>query len=150
MEVIMAEQASSQTVLITGESRCLGIALTRELAQRKWYLLIDARGADAPDRTRAELAKHTHEVAIVCDVADSEHRRSLTQAAEELGGLDAIVNIAGILGTSPQPEMVDYPLGVLEQVYRINVVAPLGVIQAVRHVLKPGARIIKIISDAAV
>ncbi|HEX6385565.1 MAG TPA: SDR family oxidoreductase, partial [Anaerolineae bacterium] len=38
----------------------------------------------------------------------------------------------------------------LEQVYRVNVVAQLGVLQAVRPWLKSGARIINVTSDAAV
>src|SRR5438132_10393981 len=63
---------------------------------------------------------------------------------------DAVVNNAGILGPSPQPVLLDYPLDVLEQVYRTNVIAPLGIIQAVRDVLKPGACIVNITSDAGV
>nr|MDQ3328198.1 SDR family NAD(P)-dependent oxidoreductase [Chloroflexota bacterium] len=39
---------------------------------------------------------------------------------------------------------------VLEQVYRTNVVAPLALLQAVRHELKPGARVLNVTSDAAV
>ena len=38
----------------------------------------------------------------------------------------------------------------LEQVYRTNVSAPLGLIQAAQHDLKPGARIINVTSDAGV
>ena len=39
----------------------------------------------------------------------------------EPGGLDALVNNAGMLGPSPQPPLLDYPLDALETVYRINV-----------------------------
>jgi NAD(P)-dependent dehydrogenase (short-subunit alcohol dehydrogenase family) len=39
---------------------------------------------------------------------------------------------------------------VLEQVYRANVIAPLGVIQALQHQLKPSACIVNITSDAGV
>src|SRR6185436_4527247 len=69
---------------------------------------------------------------------------------QAVGGLDAVVNNAGVLGPSPQPSLLDYPLDTLEQVYRANTLAPLGVIQAVRHELKPGARILNITSDAGV
>ncbi|MGH2947622.1 MAG: SDR family NAD(P)-dependent oxidoreductase, partial [Solirubrobacteraceae bacterium] len=43
------------TALITGASRGLGLALARELAQRGWRLVVDARGGEALERARAEL-----------------------------------------------------------------------------------------------
>ena len=46
--------------------------------------------------------------------------------------------------------MFDYPLEILTKVLEANVVAPLGVLQAVRDELKPGARIINVTSDAGV
>ena len=45
------------TALITGASRGLGLALARELARRSWRLVIDARGAEALEAARAELAR---------------------------------------------------------------------------------------------
>ena len=139
---------TTQTVLVTGASRGLGRALARELAERRWQLLIDARTSAALEEVRRELAAKTTVVALVGDVTDAAHRRELAQAASALGGLDAVVNNAGSLGPSPQPALLDYPLDVLADVYRANVVAPLGVLQAVRGALKPGARIINITSDA--
>ena len=138
------------TALITGASRGLGLALARQLAAQGWQLIIDARGAEALEVARAALAHHTRVIAIPGDVTDATHRFALAQAAKELGGLDALVNNASILGPSPQPELLDYPLEVLEQVYRTNVIAPLALIQALRHELKPGACVINITSDAGV
>lgn len=138
-----------QTALITGASRGLGLALARALAERGWTLIVDARGAGALEATRAELSPLTDVIAIPGDVTDAAHRRALAEAAGRVGGLDALVNNAGILGASPQPALLDYPLDVLERVYRANVVAPLAVIQAVRGWLKPGARVVNITSDAA-
>jgi NAD(P)-dependent dehydrogenase (short-subunit alcohol dehydrogenase family) len=140
----------SRTILITGASRGLGLALARGLAGRGWNLLIDARGADALEAARAELSRQTEVVAIAGDLNDAAHREALAAAAREAGGLDAIVNNAGILGPSPQPELLAYPIDALEQVYRTNVIAPLALLQAVRGSLKPGARVINVTSDAAV
>ncbi len=141
---------SSRTALITGASRGLGRALAYALAERGWNLILDARGADALQAVQADLSRWTSVTALVGDISDPAHRRALAVAARAAGGLDAVVNNAGILGPSPQPTLLDYPLDVLEQVYRVNAVAQLGVIQAVQASLKPGARIVNVTSDAGV
>jgi NAD(P)-dependent dehydrogenase (short-subunit alcohol dehydrogenase family) len=141
---------SSRTALITGASRGLGLALSRRLAAQGWTLIIDARGTEALEAARAELAELTRVVAIPGDVTAEEHRSAIAGAAHEAGGLDALVNNASILGPSPQPELLDYPFDVLEEVYRTNAVAPLALVQAVGEDLKPGARILNITSDAGV
>lgn len=139
----------NRTALVTGASRGLGLALARALAIEGWNLILDARGADALENARTELIKLTKVIAISGNVGDPRHRAKLKIAAEKLGGLDALVNNASILGPSPQPELLSYPLDALEEVYRINVIAPLGMLQAVKEQLKPDAHIINITSDAA-
>ena len=141
-----------RVALITGASRGLGLALARALAARGWSLVIDARGTEGLDRARRELEPHTQVRAIAGDVADEEHRQRLVAAAEALGGLDLLVNNASLLGPSPQPVLREYPLEVLERVYRANVYAPLRLIQLALPQLRASEhpRIVNITSDAAV
>jgi NAD(P)-dependent dehydrogenase (short-subunit alcohol dehydrogenase family) len=146
----MTIESPDRTAIITGASRGLGLALARTLAGEGWTLIIDARGKEALESARAELAGYTHVIAIPGDVTDPEHREDLVEAAREAGGVDALVNNASILGPSPQPELLDYPLDVFVQVYRNNVVAPLALVQALHSELKSQARIINVTSDAAV
>ena len=136
------------TALITGASRGLGLALARELARRSWRLVIDARGAEALEAACAELASLTEVVAVPGDVADDEHRRALVAAAGPR--IDLLVNNASVLGPSPQPRLADYPLDVLERVYRVNVHAPLALFQTALPALAPGACVLNVTSDAAV
>ena len=144
----MNTQAS--VALVTGASRGLGLALARALAGRGWTLIIDGRGAEPLEAARAELARQTQVIAVPGDVADAAHREALVAAARQAGGLDALVNNAGILGPSPQPLLLDYAPDTLAEVYRVNVIAPLALIQAAADVIKPGAAVVNIISDAAV
>ena len=146
----MVEEPTHRTAIITGASRGLGLALARALAEENWVLIIDARTEDALESVREELSRRTRVVAIPGDVTDPKHRAAISVAAREAGGVDTLVNNASILGPSPQPYLLDYPLDALEEVYSANVISPLALIQAVGAELKQGARIINVTSDAAV
>lgn len=139
-----------RTALITGASRGLGLALAGGLASAGWRLIIDARGADALEQARAALAAHTEIVAIAGDIADPAHRAALAATAHDLGGIDLLINNAGILGPAPLPALLDYPLDALTELFQVNLVAQLGIIQALREQLQPGAVVINISSDAAI
>src|SRR4051794_30806214 len=130
------------TAIVTGASRGLGLALARALAERGWGLVIDARERLPLHEVAAELARTTNVVALSGDVADPLHREALVAAA---GAVDLLVNNASVLGPSPQPALADYPLDTLEHVYRVNVFAPLALIQAARPAVT-----INVTSDASV
>lgn len=137
--------------LITGGSRGLGLALAQALAERHWQLVIDARDADALDGAARTLARRTTVRAVAGDVADPRHREALIRAAAELGGLDLLVNNASVLGPSPQPELADYPLDVLRQVFDVNVLAPVALVQLALPALRSrGGTIVNVTSDAGV
>jgi NAD(P)-dependent dehydrogenase (short-subunit alcohol dehydrogenase family) len=138
------------TAIITGASRGLGLALARALAHKHWNLVINARGAKNLESAKIELEQHTQVRAIAGDVADQKHLQQLIDAAKEFAGLDALVNNASILGPSPQPKLDVYPLETLEQVYRVNVFAPLALFQLALPILKPDARVLNITSDAGI
>jgi NAD(P)-dependent dehydrogenase (short-subunit alcohol dehydrogenase family) len=134
--------------IITGASRGLGLALARELARDGWRIVVDARGAEALERAAAELGELGDVVAIAGDVSDPGHRQALVAAAGDR--IDLLVNNASALGPSPQPELDSYPLDELERVYRVDVLAPLALIQLALPRLRPGGCIVNVTSDAAV
>jgi NAD(P)-dependent dehydrogenase (short-subunit alcohol dehydrogenase family) len=146
----MTQVATQRPALITGASRGLGRALARGLAARGWNLIITARDAQQLGVVRAELAVRTHVAALAGDLTHADHRAALAVLARGHAGLDAVINNAGALGPSPLPSLLDHPLDALADVFATNVIAQLGVIQALRADLKPDARVINITSDAAV
>jgi NAD(P)-dependent dehydrogenase (short-subunit alcohol dehydrogenase family) len=136
------------TAIITGASRGLGLALARALAQRGWSLVLDARGAEDLARAAEELSRHTKVEAIPGDVSDEWHRGALVGAAGNR--IDLLVNNASLLGPSPQPELARYPLSELDRVYRVNVYAPVALVQLALPQIAAGGRIVNVTSDAAV
>jgi NAD(P)-dependent dehydrogenase (short-subunit alcohol dehydrogenase family) len=146
----MTNTTLQRTALITGASRGLGLALSRGLARGGWNLILTSRDPERLRPVRNELAEVTHVAALAGDLTNPLHRQALAVLARGHGGLDAVINNAGILGPSPQPELFDYPLDLLVEVYLANVIAPLGLLQAVRKELKPDARLINVTSDAGV
>src|SRR3954464_15386166 len=103
------------TAIVTGASRGLGLALARALAERGWRLVIDAREGGTLNEVATELAASTDVAALPGDGSDPEHRAALVAAA---GHVDLLVNNASVLGPSPQPNLVDYPLETRAQVHR--------------------------------
>jgi NAD(P)-dependent dehydrogenase (short-subunit alcohol dehydrogenase family) len=136
----------TNTAIITGASRGLGLALARALVARGWELVINARGADELHRAARQLGDGV--TAIAGDVADDWHRGALIDAAGD--HIDLLVNNASALGPSPLPELARYPLAELERVYRANVIAPLALTQLALPALAQGGRIVNVTSDAAV
>jgi NAD(P)-dependent dehydrogenase (short-subunit alcohol dehydrogenase family) len=141
---------SSPTATITGASRGLGLALARSLAQDGWALVLDARHAGDLAEAVAPLEAHTTLIPVVGDITDEAHRADLATAAQALGGLDLVVLNAGTLGPSPLPRLAELRLGDLRTTLEANLVAQLGVVQALLPHLRPGATIVAVTSDAAV
>jgi NAD(P)-dependent dehydrogenase (short-subunit alcohol dehydrogenase family) len=131
--------------VITGASRGLGLALARELAHRAWDLVVDARDASALTRVVEGL---TNVVAVPGDVSDARHRAEVARAAGARGRVDLLVNNASTLGPSPRPALADYPLDELRRVFEVNVLAPLGMAQALLPLMGTGAAIVNVTSDA--
>ena len=146
-----AGMSTRPVAIVTGASRGLGAALARRLAEDGWALVLDARSAE-PLAEVLESLPGEH-VSVSGDVADPEHRRHLVTAAEQLGGVDALINNASHLGPSPQPVLAEYPADELRRVYEVNVIAALALAAEALPLLRKserGGRILNVTSDAGV
>ncbi len=142
----------NRIALITGASRGLGAALARFLAGQRYDLLLTAREAGTLETFAESLDRAGGRIAAFAgDVADPDHRRRLADAAASLGGLDLLVNNASTLGPTPLPPLSELPLVALEDIFGVNVSAPLGMIQATLPLLEErGGLVINVSSDAAI
>jgi NAD(P)-dependent dehydrogenase (short-subunit alcohol dehydrogenase family) len=150
LRTVAGMTTTAPTAVITGASRGLGLALARSLAADGWGLVLDGRHAPGLARAVDPLESLTTVIPVVGDITEASHRADLATAAQALGGLDLAVLNAGTLGPSPLPALADLRLADLRTTLEANLVAQLGLVQALLPVLRPGATIVAISSDAAV
>lgn len=98
-----SDDLRGQTVLITGSSRGLGLALAEEFAGHGCKLVLCARHeqdlARAGERVR-DLGAEV--VTIVCDVSKPEQvEKLISSARQRFGNIDILVNNAGVMSVGP-------------------------------------------------
>jgi short-subunit dehydrogenase len=104
----------SKVAVITGGSRGFGLVLARHLARRGVKLAICARSADDLEMARQDLEAQGGEViAMTVDVTNNEEVKAMIRdVIHHYGGLDILINNAGIIQVGPQNLMSieDYDL----------------------------------------
>jgi NAD(P)-dependent dehydrogenase (short-subunit alcohol dehydrogenase family) len=140
-----------RVALVTGATGGLGMVVSRLLAGEGFELVVNARekGALGAAAARLEtLGVAVHPVAG--DVAVPEDRARIAAPVRRAGRLDLLVNNASDLGASPLLPLSQYPLETLERVYRVNVVAPLALVQSLLPELRTAnGLVVNVSSDAA-
>lgn len=95
----MGGSLDGRRVLITGASSGIGAATAEAIVAGGGAVALGARRKDLLDELAARLNDAGgNAVAIEADITDQEQARALVEgAAEELGGLDGLVNNAGVM-----------------------------------------------------
>ena len=117
-------------VLITGGCAGIGRALAVRMAQAGARLVIFDLHQDALDGLVQHLADHHNAEALglCCDVSDAEAvQRAVTLVIERYGGIDVLVNNAGITHRSP---VANTSLAVFQRVMAVNFYGALHCTQA--------------------
>ncbi len=144
---------TGKRVLITGGSRGIGKACAKAFAQRGAKVAINyVRNEDAARQTLAGLTGEGH-ILVQADVSDPNAIEGLiTDTVSGLGGLDIVVNNAGISQRHPI-NTVSYEewQGSWDKILNVNLRAPANVIYwATQHFLKNGGgRIVNVSSRGA-
>jgi len=109
-----------KVALITGASAGIGKALALDLAARGMHLGLAARGLAELEAVAAECrGLGVRAVAIATDVTDAEQCKAFVErAAAELGGVDVLVNNAGIGMWARFADVTD--LSIYERMMRLN------------------------------
>ncbi len=134
---------TGRRVMVMGGSRGIGRSIALGFAAGGARVAICARGAEALDRTRAQLGAGAYAASV--DLADAAAiARFVPQATEALGGLDVLVNNASGFG------MADDEEGWAASV-SVDLMAIVRASQAALPFLKqqPGANIVNISSISA-
>lgn len=115
----------NRVVIVTGGSRGIGRAVALACAARGDHVLIGyASNAAAADETCAAIAAAGGQAsALRCDVADERQVLALFQAADQLGQLGALVNNAGIVGSTARLE--DMSAERIQRMLAVNVIGSM-------------------------
>ncbi len=143
---------AQRAVLVTGASRGIGRAVAEAFAELGDRVAVHHRGSpELAGQVLAGLPGSGHTV-VQADLADAEAVRQMVgQAHADLGGLDVLVNNAGIYGPHPVTE-VSYEQwqDAWRETLAVNLTGPANVTWcAVQYMKATGGRIVNVTSRGA-
>lgn len=124
-------------ILITGASQGIGRAMAIEAAKQGAKVLAVARSQELLDELANEiLSAGFHIEVLSADITNPEHREKMVQTAEQkFGGLDVLVNNAGIGATG---HFADVSPDRLRQIMEVNFFGLTETVRVFLPVLKQG------------
>lgn len=134
-------KVSGKRILVTGATGGIGELLSTRLHAEGAQLVLSCYQAEALEKLNAKLGG-SHILACA-DIASSEGRRTITEACEQAGGIDAVINLAGILNfdmfENQAPQLI-------EKMLTINLMAPVLLCHELLPLLKrrPEATILNV------
>ena len=140
----MNHRLANKRALVTGGSRGIGAAIVRRLAGEGAHVALTyvSNPAKADETVQAARAFGVKALAIQADSADAAAVvAAVEKTVSELGGIDILVNSAGIAVIAP---LDDYRLEDLDRTLAVNVRAVFVATQAAVKHMQPGGRIINI------
>jgi NAD(P)-dependent dehydrogenase (short-subunit alcohol dehydrogenase family) len=124
----MTPTFNGKVAIVTGASSGIGRATAVKLARAGASVLAVGREAEALNATRSQIgSEHTIELAIADVTEEAAPARIVSQAVERLGGIDVLVNAAGVIATGTLEATTDE---VWDRMMAVNVTAPFRLMRA--------------------
>lgn len=133
----MKRELRGRRVLITGASSGIGRCLAEQLAQARARLALAARNEEKLHEVAAAVAATGAEVVVLpADVtSDTDRQRLFQQVQIHFGGLDVLINNAGVASWA---HFADSTEGILRQIMEVNFFAPAEMIRLAIPILVRG------------
>ena len=137
---------TSPVALVTGSSRGIGREVARQLAARRFQVIVTSRDTDAAARAAAEIgAMH-----CALDTGEPDSIEALARFVEgEVGRLDVLVNNAAVLFDEGK-SIVDVEPREFEETWRVNTFGPFLLTKRLAPLLCRGGhgRVVNVSSGA--
>jgi len=137
----------SKVALVTGASRGIGAAIASRLAADGFAVVLNYAGGDKEAAAHAARIEGAGGRALTAqaDVSDPQAVRRMFDAAEAaLGGVDVLVNNAGIMRLAPLADSDD---ALIERQIAVNLQGSLYALREAARRLRDGGRIVNLSSS---
>lgn len=127
-------EAKARVALITGGASGIGLATAERLLASGWKVAIVDRDEKALEAQRKQHGSTAGIFLAPLDVTDEGAAQAIIkQVCEKLGGLDGVLNSAGIAADIPA---LDTPVDLFRKILDVNVVGSFIVARAAAQVMK--------------
>ncbi|MFC7080666.1 SDR family oxidoreductase [Halorussus caseinilyticus] len=119
----MSQLLTDKTAVVTGAASGNGRAIARRFAEEGADVVIadvqtEPREGGRPTHEKIEAETDARATFVECDVSERADVKRAVEAADEFGGLDVMVNNAGISG--PEKSFVDLEQAEFEKLMHVN------------------------------
>ncbi len=124
-------QLQDKVILLTGADGGIGSTIAKQLHQQGCQLIITGRSEEPLNQLNQEMQGHHH--VVVADLSHANDRQGLFDRVQKLGGIDGLINNAGLSEfTFVEQQDTQY----LETLLTVNILAPMVLCQLFIPMLK--------------
>lgn len=140
-------QETNKVAIVTGASRGIGAAIAKRLAADGFTIIVNYSGSAAAAEAVVQEIEQVggHARSAKADVSDAVAVKRMFEAAETaFGGVDVLVNNAGIMGLAPIGTMDD---AIFDRLIAINLKGTFNTLREAATRLRGGGRVINFSSS---